>query len=146
MRDPYEVLGVSRQASREDIQRAYRQLVRREHPDLHGHETPEQQATRTALVADITAAYRMLNDPHEYQRWQRQQARRQRGTSGATPGSDGVRFTAASPSAGGAVEPAPGDPDFDYRRRARSEFTVDNRQGGEMWTARRPSRRWSFRR
>jgi molecular chaperone DnaJ len=146
MRDPYEVLGVGRGSSEAEILRAYRGLVRREHPDLHGHETTQQQAARTARMAEITVAYRMLNDPVEYQRWERQQAWRQRGSGGPTPGADGVHFTAASPAAGGAVEPAPGDPDFDYRRRARSEFTVDNRQGGSAWTARRPPRRWSLRR
>jgi len=97
-------------------------------------------------MAEITAAYRMLNDPNELLRWERQQARKRRAAASPMPGHDGVHFTAASPTAGGAVEPAPGDPDFDYRRRARSEFTVDNRSGGEVWTARRPSRRWGVRR
>jgi curved DNA-binding protein CbpA len=146
VRDPFEVLGLDRGAGAEEARRAYRELVRREHPDLHGHETPEEQLARNAAMAEITAAYRMLNDPNELLRWERQEARKRRAAASSSPGRDGVHFTAASPDAGGSVEPAPGDPDFDYRRRARSEFTVDNRQGGDIWMARRTPRRWGSRR
>ena len=34
-KDYYAVLGVAKQASQEDIQRAYRQLARKYHPDIN---------------------------------------------------------------------------------------------------------------
>ena len=96
-------------------------------------------------MAAITAAFRMLNDPVELERYRRLVRARDRGTRSAEPGRDGVRFQARDPAAGGGIEPAPGDPDFDYRSRASSEFTVSNGpyEPG-VWTARKPParRRW----
>lgn len=95
-------------------------------------------------MAAITAAYRMLNDPIELERYQRLVRARDGTTRSAQPGRDGVHFQARDPAAGGGIEPAPGDPDFDYRSRASSEFTVSNGpyEPG-VWTARRkPTRGW----
>ena len=35
MKDPYEILGIARTASQEDIRKAYRRLAKKLHPDLH---------------------------------------------------------------------------------------------------------------
>ncbi len=56
-KDYYTVLGVSKQASQDDIQRAYRKLARKYHPDVN--KTPEAEET----FKDIGEAYEVLKDP-----------------------------------------------------------------------------------
>ena len=52
MRDPYEVLGVPRGASEEEVTRAYRELAKKYHPDLNpGDETA------AAKMSEINQAY-----------------------------------------------------------------------------------------
>ncbi len=59
-RDYYEVLGVPRTASADDIKRAYRQLARKHHPDLH----PATERARAAeRFKEINEAYEVLSDP-----------------------------------------------------------------------------------
>jgi curved DNA-binding protein CbpA len=54
--DPYLVLGVARQASGEEIARAYRRAARASHPDSSGSGSAE----RFQAVSD---AYELLRDP-----------------------------------------------------------------------------------
>ncbi|MDE3082716.1 MAG: molecular chaperone DnaJ [Acidobacteriota bacterium] len=55
--DLYEVLGVARDASAEDIKRAYRQLARQYHPDAN----PDPEAE--ARFKEVSQAYEILSDP-----------------------------------------------------------------------------------
>jgi molecular chaperone DnaJ len=65
-RDFYNVLGVPRNASHDDIKKAYRGLAMRWHPDRNpGNEAVEQR------FKDISEAYRTLSDPERRARYDR---------------------------------------------------------------------------
>jgi molecular chaperone DnaJ len=57
--DLYEILGVSRNATQEDIKKAYRRLARELHPDVSGDPASEER------FKEVTAAYEILSDPEK---------------------------------------------------------------------------------
>jgi molecular chaperone DnaJ len=63
VRDLYEILGVSRDATQEDIKRAYRQLARQHHPDVNDDPAAEQR------FKEVAGAYEILSDPQKRQRY-----------------------------------------------------------------------------
>jgi curved DNA-binding protein len=62
-RDFYEILGVSRTATQDEIQRAYRKLARAHHPDVNRNPAAEDQ------FKDISEAYDVLADPETRRRY-----------------------------------------------------------------------------
>jgi len=56
-RDYYDVLGVSRNASQEEIKRAYRQMARKYHPDVSSEQDAEER------FKEVNSAYEALSDP-----------------------------------------------------------------------------------
>jgi curved DNA-binding protein len=60
-KDYYKTLGVARDASQDDIKRAYRKLARKYHPDVNKEEGAEDQ------FKAISEAYEVLKDPEKRQ-------------------------------------------------------------------------------
>lgn len=63
--DFYQALGVSRDASTEEINRAYRKLARRYHPDVNPGPEAEDR------FKEISEAYQVLTDPETRKRYDR---------------------------------------------------------------------------
>lgn len=66
MEDPYQILGVQKDASQEAIRAAYRKLAKRHHPDLN----PGKPEAAERFKA-INAAYDLLSDPAKRGRYDR---------------------------------------------------------------------------
>ena len=75
--DLYEILGVARDASQDDIRRAYRSLARQHHPDVSEDPAAERR------FKQIAGAYEILSDPEKRRRYD---------TFGAAGGSGGSPF------------------------------------------------------
>lgn len=58
-KDYYQIMGVGREASPDDIKRAYRKLARKYHPDVSKEKDAE------ARFKDVNEAYEVLKDPEK---------------------------------------------------------------------------------
>jgi len=115
--DFYKTLGVSRDAQAAEIQKAYRELARKYHPDLH----PDDKDAKKKFQ-EVQAAFDVLNDQAKREQYDRY------GSSFESAGAGGPRATwswgNAPGGAGGPGGPA-GAEDVDF-----SQFFGD-RFGGE---------------
>lgn len=59
-RDYYELLGVAKDASQDDIRKAFRKLARKYHPDV-----AEDKSTAEEKFKEINEAYEVLGDPEK---------------------------------------------------------------------------------
>ncbi len=66
MADPYELLGVPRGASADDIKQAYRKLAKKLHPDLNPGDAAIERRFK-----EISAAYDLLSDAKKRSRFDR---------------------------------------------------------------------------
>ena len=64
MSDYYEILGVSRDASTDDIKKAYRKLARIHHPDANSGDASSEKKFK-----EIGEAYAVLSDPEQRQQY-----------------------------------------------------------------------------
>jgi molecular chaperone DnaJ len=64
-RDYYEILGVSRDADKEEIKQAYRRLARKYHPDVNKESGAEER------FKEINRAYEVLSEPEMRERYNR---------------------------------------------------------------------------
>lgn len=64
MTDPYQILGVSRDASDDEIKKAYRTLSRKYHPDANINNPNKDQAE--AKFKEVQQAYQQIMKEREY--------------------------------------------------------------------------------
>ncbi len=110
-RDPYDVLGVEREASGQEIKKAFRQLARELHPDVNAHDPDAEEKFKEAAEA-----YEILSDDERratYDRYGHEGLR----SGGYAPNFDGFGsigdlfdafFGGGSAGFGGRAGPAPG--------------------------------------
>ena len=64
--DPYKILGVAKDATADDIRKAYRKAAKKHHPDLNpGNKAAEEQ------FKAVSAANELLTDPEKRARFDR---------------------------------------------------------------------------
>src|SRR5580765_2416946 len=66
MRDPYDVLGVSRKATEAEIKKAFRNLAKKHHPDKHANDPKAVKKFQ-----EISAAYEVLGDTEKRAQYDR---------------------------------------------------------------------------
>lgn len=65
-RDYYQILGISKTASADDIKKAYRRLARQYHPDLH---TGSKKADMEKKFKELNEAHEVISDPEKRKKY-----------------------------------------------------------------------------
>lgn len=68
-KDLYEILGVSRDASENDIKRAYKKLALKYHPDRQGGKSESEKKAAEEKFKEVAFAYSILSDSEKKQRY-----------------------------------------------------------------------------
>lgn len=96
--DHYQTLGVPRTASAEDIRKAYRELARKYHPDLH----PDDDSAKEKFKK-VQTAFDVLNDPGKREMYDRYGSSFE-GVAGGGPGGARGPFPGAGGFGGGEID------------------------------------------
>src|SRR3954452_20182839 len=90
-KDHYATLGVSRTASSDEIQKAYRKLARKYHPDMN----PDDASTKKKFQ-EVQSAFEVLSDADKRKRYDQFGSDFEAAGAGAGPGGGGWRYTTSS--------------------------------------------------
>lgn len=66
----YDILGVNKNASGDEIKKAYRKLSMKWHPDKHMKESPDKQKEAEEKFKEIGEAYQILSDKEKRQHYE----------------------------------------------------------------------------
>lgn len=143
--DPYQVLGVSPNASEDEIRQAYRRLAKQYHPDLNpGDKTAAQK------MNEINAAYDAIKNPQAYRQQQaQQQAQQQYSQSGYqeyNPFEDLFRSWGAQSQSDDWQQESGNSWQtwYTYRPSGEEQQEDNDSPGGYRWTYHRTRRRGNF--
>ena len=110
-KDYYEILGVSKDATDEEIKKAYRKMAKKWHPDAN----PDNRKEAEEKFKDIGEAYSVLSDPQKLNAWTRSRHFL-------------IRFRCWRKSFGGLLCPFTGKPDAGEGRLTIQDSIQDGRQ------------------
>ena len=68
-RDYYEVLGVAKNATEQEIKAAYKKMAIKYHPDRQGDKSEAEKKEAEAKFKEAAEAYDVLHDPQKRQRY-----------------------------------------------------------------------------
>lgn len=122
MRNPYEVLGVSKNASEAEIKKAFRSLAKKHHPDAKGGDPASQKRFQ-----EISGAYDIIGDKEKRAKYDAGQIDEQGNARGFDPRAHGQGGFEGHPF--GQAEQGPGGFHFTWTRGGGGESGPETAEG-----------------
>jgi len=124
--DYYKTLGVPKNASQAEIQKAYRDLARKHHPDMN----PNDKSAKKKFQ-QVQAAFDVLNDPEKREMYDRYGSSFETmGAGGPQPGRGGPQSWTWTPGTGGAGAAGFNPEDIDLSQFLNERFGQEGAGGG----------------